>query len=498
MSDQQSTLGNSHSTEYTLDPHDWSEFRLLGHQMLDDIIDHLSTLRDQPAWQQMPEQVKEAFTASVPYEPEGAEATYQDFVKNVLPYPNGNLHPRFFGWVQGNGTPVAMLADMLASALNPHLAGFNQAPALVEHQVLAWLTELMGMPMGTSGILCSGGTMANIVGLAVARHAKAGFDVRESGLQGAEQPRLLVYCSSETHSWAKRGMELLGFGNRALHHVPVDVAYRMDVEALRHSIAADRQAGYKPICVIANAGTVNTGVVDDLTAIAKVCEQEELWFHIDGAFGALARISPILQPLVSGIELADSLAFDLHKWMYLPFEVACVLVRNAQAHRDTFAMTASYLTSTSRGVIAGGLPFAERGFELTRGFKALKVWMSLKAHGVNAFAQVIEQNVRQAQYLSRLVTDHAQLELLAPAFLNIVCFRYAPSKVSEELLDSINQEVLLRIQESGVAVPSATNIHGRYAIRVAIANHRTQFQDIDALVALVATCGQEVVNSLSS
>ena len=479
------------TTEETLDPKDWNELRALGHRMLDDMLDHFESLRNQPAWQPMPEHVKAEFSSALPLEPQPAEAVYQEFVDNILPFTNGNRHPRFWGWVQGTGTPLAMLADMLASGINPHLAGFNQAPALVEHQVLSWLTELMGMPESSTGVLGSGGTMANIVGLVVARHAKAGFGIREEGLQAGAHPRLVVYGSSETHGWAQKAVELLGLGNQSLRRIPVDAEYRIDVRALRATIAADRRKNHRPFCLIANAGTVNTGAIDDLKACAAICKEEDLWFHVDGAFGALARLSPKLAPLVAGVEEADSLAFDLHKWMYLPFEVACTLVRDAAAHRDAFTLAPSYLAETTRGVIAGGLPFADRGLELTRGFKALKVWMSLKAHGVNAFVRLIEQNVDQARYLAELVTAHSNLELLAPAPLNIVCFRYAPEGLSDASLNAINQEVLLRIQESGLAVPSGTLLGGRYAIRVAITNHRSRREDFAALVEAVTRIGAD-------
>ncbi|MEK6303379.1 MAG: pyridoxal-dependent decarboxylase [Acidobacteriota bacterium] len=466
--------------------------------MLDDMLDHLASLRDQPAWQPMPNRVRESFSSALPLEPIPAEAVYQEFVDNILPFTNGNRHPRFWGWVQGTGTPLAMLADMLASGINPHLAGFNQAPALVEHQVLRWLTELMGMPASSTGVLGSGGTMANIVGLVVARHAKASFDVREQGVQGGGHPRLVVYGSSETHGWAQKAVELLGLGNQSLRRIPVDDEYRIDVAKLQAAIAADRRDGHRPFCVIANAGTVNTGAIDDLEACAALCREEDLWFHVDGAFGALARLSPKLAPLVAGIEQADSLAFDLHKWMYLPFEIACTLVRDPKAHRDAFTLAPSYLAETTRGVIAGGLPFAERGLELTRGFKALKVWMSLKAHGVQAFARLIEQNVNQAQYLAELVAADPNLELLAPAPLNIVCFRYARNDLSEAKLNAINQEILLRIQESGLAVPSGTVLSGRYAIRVAITNHRSRRQDFDALVKAVTRIGEDVKREMDA
>ena len=484
---------NDESPEHTLDPADWDEFRALAHRMVDDTIAHLSSLHDLPAWMPMPDAVRHTFPEPLPVEGEGAAAAYRDFVERVRPYPNGNLGPRFWGWVQGNGTPLAMMAEMLASALNPHLAGFDQAPALVEKQVIAWLAELMGFPADASGVLVAGGTMANILGLAVARHARAGFDLRAEGLQGG-RPRMTVYGSAETHGWITRGVELLGLGRASFRAIPVDGADRVDVAAMRASIRADRAAGHHPFCVIGTAGTVNTGAIDDLPALASLCREEGLWYHVDGAFGALVRISPELAPLVAGMEEADSLGFDLHKWISLPFEAACVLVRDAAVHRDAFSLTASYLAETARGPIAGGLPFAELGVDLTRSFKALKVWMSLKAHGVRAHARLIEQNVAQARYLAELVEADPALELLAPVALNVVCFRYAPGGVPEERLNAVNEEILLRVQEAGIGVPSGTLVRGRYAIRVANVNHRSRRADFELLARSVARIGREVMS----
>ena len=476
-------------SEQTLDPSDWEAFRTLSHRMVDDMIAHFASLRESPAWQSMPPDARASFNSGVPLEAEGAEAAYEQFLRDVLPYTNGNHHPRFWGWVQGTGTPLGMMADMLASGLNAHLAGFNQAPAEVEHQVLRWFTELMGMPPETSGVLATGGTMANILGLTVARHAKAGFDVRREGLQGDRHKKLVFYGSTESHSWARKAAELLGLGSEALRLIPTDRSYGISLPELEQAIAADRQAGLRPFCVIGNAGTVNTGAIDDLTALADLCRDEQLWFHVDGAFGALARLSPRLAPLVAGMERADSLAFDLHKWMYLPFEIACVLVRDPEMHRQTFAVEAAYLSRTSRGVAAGGMPFADRGIELTRSFRALKVWLSLKAHGLRQFVRIIEQNVEHAQRLGELVARDTDLELLTPVSLNIVCFRYAPKGRSEDELNTANEAILLRIQEAGIAVPSGTVLDGRYAIRVAITNHRSRWEDFETLVSAVTKTG---------
>jgi glutamate/tyrosine decarboxylase-like PLP-dependent enzyme len=336
--------------------------------------------------------------------------------------------------------------------------------------------------------------MANLIGLAVARTAKAGFDVREHGLQNYRGPRLVFYASSETHGWCSKAAELLGLGNSAYRRVPVDANYRIDVAALCALIESDRREAMQPFCVVGNAGTINTGATDDLRALAKVCRDEHLWFHVDGAYGALARLAESLRGIVAGIEEADSLAFDLHKWMYLPFEAGCVLVRDAEAHRRTFAANQNYFGNSDRGVIAGGLPFADRGIELTRSFRALKVWMSLKAHGINKFSRLIEQNVAQAQHLVERIRAQRELELLAPVPLNVVCFRFHPPQSSEPRLNSINKELLLRLQESGVAVPSSTLLDGKVAIRVAITNHRSRRADFDRLVVAVLELGRAIIS----
>ena len=470
-------------TEESLDPTDWTEFRSLAHRMVDDSLDFLATLRDRTPWQPMPKQVRAALTSeALPRAPQSAERAYAEFLTNVLPYTNGNRHPRFWGWIQGNGTPLGMMADMLAAGMNPHCAGLDQAPKLVELQVIAWLAELMGFPHDSSGVLVSGGTMANVLGLAVARHARAGFDVRELGVYGSPE-RLSVYASNEIHSWAQKAVELFGMGNASLRRVPADGDFRIRLDALRDMIAADRLAGLRPICVIGTAGTVNSGATDDLDALADLCAAEQLWFHVDGAFGALARLVPALAPIVKGMERADSLAFDLHKWMYLPYEIACVLVRDRAMHEAAFSLTPSYLTDEGRGVIAGGLPFADRGVELTRNFKALKVWLSLKAHGVDAVARVIAQNVDQARRFAERVVKIPNVVLSAPVSLNIVCFRVAPPALSPEQQDALNKELLLRIQETGLAIPSGSRIAGRYVLRVACSNHRSTWDDFEAFLA---------------
>jgi glutamate/tyrosine decarboxylase-like PLP-dependent enzyme len=282
-----------------------------------------------------------------------------------------------------------------------------------------------------------------------------------------------------------------------LRLVPNDEQFRIDLAALRRMMAEDSAAGFQPFCVVGNAGTVSTGATDDLEALAAICHQAGLWFHVDGAFGALAHWSENLRHIVKGIEEADSVALDLHKWMYQPFTAACLLVRDRDAHRRTFATSTAYLASTDRGVAAGGLPFFDLGIDLTREFRALKVWMSLKAHGARMIAELIEQNVEQARKLARMVEENSELQLLAPVPLNIVCFRYAPQgQHDDEFLNQINQELLLRLQETGAAVPSSTLLQNRFAIRCAFVNHRTRSADVDSLAEAVIRIGRAVYGEL--
>jgi glutamate/tyrosine decarboxylase-like PLP-dependent enzyme len=477
----------------TLDPRDWSEFRAVAHAAIDDATDRIDALRDGLVWQPMPDDVRAAFAGPVPAGPQPLHEVYDQIATQVIPYAMGNRHPRFWAWYMGAGDLTGALADFLAAVDGSNLGGGDTAANLVDQQVTRWIREMMGFPDGSSGALVSGGSMANIIGLTAARNAMAGVDLRQDSVAAMERP-LAFYASDQVHSCHHKAMNLLGLGAKSLRHVPTDGAFRLDIRALEHAIDADRRSGTKPACVIATAGSTNTGSVDDLQAIADLCRREGIWMHVDGCIGALIAIAPENAALVAGIERADSLALDLHKWLHAPFDVGCVLIRDRAVHLGTFAERAEYLQGAARGVAAGEF-LQDYTLETTRGFRALKVWMMLKHHGAERFGQLIDQNIDQARYLTELVEREPSLTLMAPTATSVVCFRFDPGGLDEAELRALNTELLLRLQESGLAVPSETTLRGRYCLRAAFCNHRTRRSDIDAFAAALTRMGHELLDA---
>jgi aromatic-L-amino-acid decarboxylase len=478
--------------EETLDPVDWETMRALGHRMLDDALDYMQALPDRPVWAHAPSQTKQHFESSAPAEPQDARTIYEEYLHHIRPHQLGTNHPRFWGWIGGTGTVMGMLAELLAASTNAISGAFAyMSNNYVEMQVLDWCKSLLGFPAEASGVLTSGCSASNLIGLAVARNARAGFDLRDKGLQASPRP-LTVYCSEEGHSSLQKAVELLGLGTDHLRRVPVTDSMQMDIAALRSAIQDDRQRGLQPICVVGLCGSTNTGAIDDLNTLADLCAEEDLWFHVDGAFGAWAAIAPRSRHLVAGMERADSLAFDLHKWMYLPYAIGCILVRDADAHRRAFSLTPTYLAhgEGERGLTGIDVPWlVDLSYELSRGFQALKAWMTIKEHGTARFGRVIQKNIDQAHYLASLVEAAPELEIALPVSLNVACFRYKRPGPDGHALDRINKQIEIELQESGVAVPSIVSIKGRKYMHVGITNHRSRRADFELLVREVIRVG---------
>ena len=460
----------------TLDPSDWDSLRTQSHRMLDDMLDYVSQIRQRPVWQSAPAEVTSVFTTGLPAAPQSLQATHASFMQNVLPYAIGNSHPGFMGWVHGGGSVVGMMAEMLASGLNSNLGGRDQIPIQVEQQVVRWMQQLFGFPESASGLFVTGSSLANLIGLLVARTSKIGTEIRAHGLQQVRE-QLVAYTSCDAHSCLERAMEIAGMGGNQLRKITVNDRHQMNLHILQEAIVADRAAGRTPFCVIGTAGTVNIGAIDDLRGIAEIASRERLWFHVDGACGALGMMSPKIATKLLGIQQADSIALDFHKWGQVQYDAGFVLVRDSQLHQDTFASPADYLRRETRGMAAGSPWPCDFGPDLSRSFKALKVWFTMQVYGVDRLARMMEQTCELAEYLANCIEQSSELELLAPVNLNIVCFRYRCNDA-----DQVNAKIVVAIQESGIAAPSSTLIGGKYAIRAAIFNHRTSQLEIDNLL----------------
>jgi glutamate/tyrosine decarboxylase-like PLP-dependent enzyme len=480
----------------TLDPLDWDEAKRLGHKMIDDMLDSLRTIRGRPVWVPIPDHIRATFRTPVPLLPGGADKAYEEFLTTIFPFPRGNMHPRFLGWVSGPALVSSIFADLLASGFNSSAASPESSAALVESQVIEWLKDIFQFPKTSSGLLTSGCSVSNLLALTIALRAKAPFDVGADGMQQTSK-RLTVYCSSEAHSSIYKAVEVLGIGSRNLRKVPVDSSYRINPILLEQQIRLDRNSSFEPVCVIGTAGTINTGSIDDLRTLAQISKTNGMWLHVDGAFGALAWLSEEMRVALCGLELADSLAFDLHKWMYLAADVGALLVKNGSIHKATFAHTPAYLSSLHHLPDADALTnFSDYGVELTRRFRALKVWFSIKEHGLVKIGRAIQRNIALARSFVTLLKEMNDLELVAEGPLQIVCFRYHPPGIDESHLNELNRELLVRLHGSGTAVPSHTVLDGKFVIRVAITNFKTTLDDLKLLLDEIQRIGKHLTREI--
>ncbi len=468
------------------------EIRRLGYLAADAIAEHRARLESRPVFGKVGASAA-LFEGPAPQDGVPVEETLAFVREHVLPYPMGNSHPRFFGFINATADPVGSMADSLASAMNPNCWGGDHAAVHVEKQVIAWLAAAVGFPADAEGILVSGGSMANFTALAAARRAMTPGNVREDGLGGADRARLTIYASDQVHACVDKAVDLLGIGTRQLRKLPADDRFRIRPDDVARAIAEDRAAGFLPAIVVGNAGTVNTGAIDPLSELADLCEREGLWFHVDGAYGAMAMLSPALAPQFSGIEKADSVAADPHKWLYVPYEAGATLVREPGRLGATFRKFPEYLASDAESPFPGPAWFAERGVELSRGFKALKVWMGWKTHGRRGYAAAIENDVRLAHFLSDEVDRRPDFERLAETVLSIANFRYRPAKGSlpDSALDAINRRIVNRMVGDGSFFLAPTILKGRTALRVCIVNFRTKEEDLTFLLDEAARIGKE-------
>lgn len=473
----------------SMDPENWDEFRAKSHKILDEMIDDLEGVRERYVWKPMADKDIEPFQRPIPMAGKGLAGAFDEFSKYIRPFPFGVNHPRFWGWVNGTGTADGMIANMISAGFHSPNILHNHAGFWTERQVLEWFKGLFGFSEKALGNFVSGGSTANLMGLAVARFAKAGGqNLRKNGLDGR---KFTVYGSESTHYSIPKALDVLGLGANSFVQIPVDGNDRIDIGAVKKRLAADRKAGRTPIAIAANAGTVGTGAFDDLEELGKIAEAEGLWLHVDGAFGAIAAFSPKYRHLLKGLTKADSLAFDLHKWLHQPYEVGCIMVKEGHLMEETFRHKASYIQNLPGTLSDVPEIFSDRGVELSRGFRSFPFWFSINSLGAQKFIEMVEKNIEQAKVLESMVENSPVLESLAPVPLCIVNLRYKGDKIPENKLNPINEKILTALHRRGIAVPSPFSIAGRFSLRVNITNHRTEIRDLEILIKAVEDLGRE-------
>ncbi|MCM2293078.1 aminotransferase class V-fold PLP-dependent enzyme [Allorhizobium sp. BGMRC 0089] len=460
----------------SLDPEDWQAFRQTAHALLDEVIDHIATIRDRPVWRQADAAAKAHFTRPLPVSENPLEAVVDDVKTHVMPFATGNLHPLFMGWVHGAGTPTGMVAEIVSAGLNMNCGGRNHIGLDVERQIALWMSEALGFPKTASGVFVTGSSMANFMAVVIARTRCLGPSVRVDGVVGQAR-QLIAYTSSEAHGCIAQAMELSGLGSAQLRKIPVDDAGRIRTDRLKAAIAADRAEGHLPFLLVGTAGTVNTGAIDPLGRLAAIATEESLWFHVDGAIGAMMGFSPALRGLLEGVEQADSIAMDFHKWGQVPYDAGFLLVKDPEAHRAAFAQPMAYLQRAERGLAAGEIWPCDLGPDLSRGARALKTWMTIETLGSARIGAAIERSCHLARSLAERLGADPRLEIKAPVALNIVCFGIRGA--DRDMIRTI----VMDLHEKGIAAPSWTTLNGEEVIRCALVNHRTSKADLERFIA---------------
>jgi aromatic-L-amino-acid decarboxylase len=455
-----------------LDPEDWAQFREQAHAALDLVLSHVEGIRGEPVWQPPNADAISYFSQELPVHGRDMDDLLAGVRDYVVPFATGNLHPRFMGWVHGAGTPAGIIGELVAAGLNLNCGGRNHIGLSIERQIVAWMGQALAYPANASGIFVTGSSMANFLAAIIAKTEALGVQSREHGLMQVDRP-LVAYASAEAHSCIAQAMQLSGIGSLHLRQIPVDEFRRLRSDELERAIAADEQIGARPFMIVGTAGTVNTGAIDPLEDIAEIAERNRLWFHVDGAIGALAMLSPKMKPEFSGLERSDSIALDFHKWGHVPYDAGFLLVKDADAHKRAFAQPAAYLQRSDMGLAARETWPCDLGADLSRGCRALKTWLTLAALGTERIGASIEGTCALARYLADLVESSDRFVLKARVALNIVCFgirNAGPETV---------RDVVTKLQLAGIAAPSWTTLDGETVIRCAIVNHRTTVEDID-------------------
>lgn len=477
------------------------EFRSVGHDLVDRIADFLGGIGDRPVTLgESPQVIRELLKAERPLPAEGTDAgeLMASVSRLLFDHSLHNGHPRFLGYITSSGAPISMLGDLLAAAVNPNVGAWTLSPVAseIEAQVVRWIAEMVRFPEGSGGLLVSGGNMANMAAFWAARVDAGGPSVRTDGTPSGHP--LVVYGSAETHTWIQKATDLAGMGTNAMRWIPTTRDLRMDVDALRNAMDLDISEGRRPMMVIGTAGSVSTGAVDPLRAIAEVCRERGVWFHVDGAYGGLAAMLPDAPEELHHLDLADSVAVDPHKWLYAPLEAGCVLVRDAQKLRDAFSYHPPYYHF---GVEA--VNFVDLGPQNSRGFRALKVWLALQQAGRDGYRRMLSDDIRLARLLHETAEAHPELQT-SESGLSISTFRYVPETLGarvgepavEAYLNDLNKALQARLEAEGEVFLSNAVHHGMYVLRGCIVNFRTDEDDVRAIPEIVARVGRELHEAL--
>ncbi|CAN5371195.1 aspartate aminotransferase family protein [soil metagenome] len=500
------------------------EFRVTGINLINQIANFLEELPHKPVTTGEHPSAIRSFLGNNSMPEEGTEvnALIEDASKLLFDHSLFNGHPRFWGYITSSAAPIGALADLLSAAVNPNVGAFTLSPMAteIELQTIQWIAEFIGYPADSSGLFVSGGNMANFIGFLAARKSKADWDIRKEGLHhqnkrinkpwGYYNPKIekkddvirkmTLYCSKGTHTWIQKAADLFGLGTNGIRWIDVNKDQQINIESLEWQIIQDIKAGYAPLMVVGNAGSVSTGIVDPLSEIASICKKYNLWFHIDGAFGAPAAVLPELSSMFSGLSEADSIALDPHKWLYSPLEAGCILVRHQHHLTDAFSFHPEYYNFNGNEDDPA-TNFYDLGLQNSRGFRALKVWLGLKQSGKEGYIRMIRQNIELAQNLYNILDKESELQAISHS-LSITTFRYLPAGLDlnaaevEAYLNKLNETLLNQLQSGGEIFLSNAVIDGMYCLRICIVNFRTSLDDIKAIPDIVLRYGKIIDNEL--